>query len=90
MKYLFIGGPKDGEWIDVVERRPYFQVSDFPPFSAQSLRGDYVPEPIKIVQYRLERFEPGTCWVYTTIPTDRVMQHILQGYKNGRSSERTG
>jgi hypothetical protein len=79
MKYLFIGGSKDGEWIEV----NHFDTVDFP-----IEEGDFTTletSTFKKERYERQKFSGEKAvfyiYVYTEISIDDMINKLLKNYK---------
>lgn len=91
MKYLFIGGVKDGQWIEVPEERPVYQFhvmeESEPRLGEPAIReGEVLPMPrfLIINYYRLWlRGEKGRHLVYLLegMTADEAISKLFKGYK---------
>jgi hypothetical protein len=92
MRYLFIGGPWDGEYRNVDTSRDYIDVkgpTPVRPFKTDMTddelfyRGAY--DPTRVVRYTLRRFETpeGSIWYFADITMSDlfVFEHLLYHYR---------
>jgi hypothetical protein len=87
MSVLLIGGPSDGQRMDVDERMEYIEIVDPPSDSPQALSfGDRSPSSFKTsvsIYKRYEIVDGRTGWsgnVYVHDSTPLVMQRLIDGY----------
>lgn len=80
-KFLFLGGPADGQWRET-DRMPEYRVVWSPPFNPGKWDE---PTPYEFHHYRAMPFQAGPkrwlVYIYSELKIEEAFQILLEGYQ---------